>query len=320
MDAIGVDAGGTWIKAARYNQAFEAIAEEKVPSGAADGADQYFASIRQVLEVLRGDDEVLIGLSMPGLLSRVGDRLLISPNVRGLSERSDEGIMIADAIGVESAVLAAENDANCAAVGEWHQGVGQADEAMTLLHLTWGTGVGTGFVTAGEPAYGWEGGHMPVSWEHEAPTACGCGSRVDLEAHIAVPHLLQQAQDRLAAGEASALTPSDFTDTKGGPIALVDQAEGGDALAQDIIVMALHWMARGLHQMATIAQPDVVAIGGGMMDREWLLMELRRAVDEESVGYLSTSLTSAQVHRAQRGNEAGRLGAALLAQQRKKPA
>jgi predicted NBD/HSP70 family sugar kinase len=143
--------------------------------------------------------------------------------------------------------------------------------------------------------YGWEGGHLPLSWNQAAETACQCGSKSDLEAFCAVPHLQNGAD----------LSPP----------ALLEAAISGDPTAARTVQEAVQWMARGLHMMSVLVYPDIVTIGGGFMASDWLLEQLRTAVHKETVGYLADSLRPDMIHRAQLGNEAGMIGAAMLANQ-----
>lgn len=314
MDIIGVDAGGTWVKAGRFSPDLVILDQSKVVSGASQNVDTYIDSIVEAIEQC-GSSAAMIGLSIPGMFSKDRTRVHYMANVKGLGLGSG-GMAIADVIGQRLGLnqVVAENDASCAALGEWAKGLGQADPNCYLLHLTWGTGIGTGYIVQGKPMYGWQGGHIPITWTELAQEPCNCGSVVDIEAHISVPHLVHQAQQWVQKNNIpTSLTPEALADTKQGPILLSKGAREGDQLAQQLLREALKWMAKGLHTMAILVYPDIITIGGAMMDHDWLLQELRSAITKTSSGFLNDSLKPEIVHRAQLGNQAGMIGAAFLA-------
>lgn len=296
MSIIGIDAGATWLKAGRFSSAMRLEESIQVVSGAAKGVEQYFASIASAVQQLGGADRV--GLALPGTMSKDGTTLQYAANVNGLMMRDRTPVVLGDALAksLGTSHIVGENDAACAALAEWQQGVGGADARAILLLLTWGTGIGTALVVDGRAQYGWEGGHLPLTWDEKSDMPCSCGSPRDLEAFIAVPHLVKRAHV--------------------GPEALLKQAQDHQAGAWAVLDDALRWLARGLHMMSVLVYPDVVSIGGGFMASDWLLGELRRHVQQEAHGYLVTTLRPDTVHRARLGNNAGMIGAALLAKQR----
>ena len=297
MALIGIDAGGSWIKAGLFDDDLQLRDTLKVPSGANLGITAYYDSIAEAVRQLTTTPaKARIGFSAPGAFSKDRQVILASPNVLGMAE-GKQPVRFADELqqrlGVEQVV--GDNDAGCAALAEWMKGEAAGDPTTSVLLLTWGTGIGSALVAEGRSHHGWEAGHLPVAWESPSVEPCGCGSHIDLEARIAVPRLLAAAKLE--------------------PIQLVDQAEAGQEPAHGIIDEALRWMARGLHAAAVVGYPDRVIIGGGMMDRPWLLERLREHVTQETQGFLHTTLRAEMVSRATLGNSAGMIGAAVLAQQ-----
>ncbi len=318
MTLIGVDAGGTWIKAARFSKSFEIEEKTKIPSGARHGIKPYFTSIvSAVIKLAEPGRDLNVGLSMPGGFTKDRSGIIVSPNVLGL-DGSDPPLAYRQILSKSLSTnnISGENDAACAALAEWQQGIGQAEKKSRLLFLTWGTGIGTALIDGGKISYGWEAGHLPISWTEPSLFPCGCGSHVDLESRISVPHIVRQVAHLMRTKAApTALTEADFIDQRQTPIILVDKAESGDQLAELVINEALLWMARGLHALSTIAWPEVVVIGGAMMDRPWLLKRLQYYIDQETSGYLKNTLRAKQVNRAILGNDAGMIGAAIVATQ-----
>lgn len=293
MTILGVDAGATTIKAGRFTSELLLTEVRERPSGAARGWVSYFDSIAAAAEELSQPDTQIMGLAVPALLNRDSRDLRAVANVAGWRASTDIFDDLAARLSLR--VTAVENDASCAALAEWQYGHGAGQPSAALLHITWGTGIGTGFVTGGRAFYGWEGGHLPLSWGRGARQACGCGSRRDLEAYCAVPHLVQQSK----------LAPAE----------LLAEAAEGEERARRVIDEAARWLARGLHMMSVLVYPNVVTIGGGFMVSDWLLERVREQVGIEGKKgkYLADALQPDMVKRAKLGNEAGMIGAAMLA-------
>jgi glucokinase len=288
----------------------------KVRSGANRGARAYFASVVDAATQL-GVPDALYGLALPGTFDRDRRHIRYMANVSDLGATS-AGIALKDALGAALPIerVAAENDAKCAALAEWARGKGGGDTMVRHLHITWGTGIGTGFIVDGIPEYGWEGGHMPIAWQEHADIACNCGSSGDLEAFASVPHMVATAQRLWKERKyTTRFQESDFADTLEVPRLLSRYAEEGDALARLVAADALRHMARGLLGISVIAYPDLVTIGGAMMDSNWLLEELRTQVAAEGGGLAGAALSAARIERATLGNKAGAVGAAVLARQ-----
>lgn len=289
-EVIGVDAGGTWVKAGRFDENLREIARVKIASGAREGKPAYLQGIFQAVRELNGGG-LPAGLSLPGAFNKDRSRVLYLPNVAGLVV-GGEGIDIqADIASGLEAQVRAENDANCAALGEWALGWGERDRSTSLLHITWGTGIGTGFVTGGVTQHGWEGGHLPLALVEDKWILREGAS---LEKNIAVPALLEKSGGMTSEG-------------------LLEKAEQGDARVLAVLDPALAGMAWALHLMALMVYPDITTLGGGFFANDWLVKRLREETAKRGQGVLADSLKAETIHRARLGNDAGMIGAAMLA-------
>ena len=309
MSVIGLDIGGTWIKAGRFSNQLKLEEQLKVRSNGEHGKEALFKSIGETVEQLLDDPETPVGLALPAPVTVDGQRLHYMSNISGMDHWDDEGVAINEAVNehCKAEKIIANNDVNLAALGEWKFGIAQGDLAARLLHLTWGTGIGSGFVSEGKTHYGWEGGHIPLTIEADGPT---------VESEIQVPELLKRARELLASGgTTSELQDADLADVAEGSKHLVAVAEAGDALAQQVLNEAATAMAHGLHVLSIIAYPTHVTLGGGIMASKWLLEAVRKEVDRMSVGIRETSLRADIVYQAELGNDAGMTGAAIYAQQ-----
>lgn len=154
---------------------------------------------------------------------------------------------------------------------------------------------------------------MPVGWE-PGRGGCNCGSVIDLESRAAVPRMVARARELWDQGSmGTELSENDFLDERETSRRLIELAQQEDGIAMRVLDDALRALARGLLQMAVIASPDVVTLGGAAFAAQWPVQRLRRLVDEEASGYLARVLKGEMIKPGNWGNDAGMIGAAVLA-------
>ncbi len=172
-EAIGIDIGGTHIRAARI-AAGGAIAD-RAACPTPGSAKAVLAACLQLAESLRSPDVVAIGIGVP---SRVlpGERRILPGGYVDLSQ-----IGFADAVEAAAGLpVAIENDATMALLGE--QALGAARGCRNVVMLTIGTGIGgaildNGAILRGAGLAG-QLGHLIV----ETPgLPCKCGRHGCLE-------------------------------------------------------------------------------------------------------------------------------------------
>lgn len=229
------------------------------------------------------------GLAIAGFTDTRRGRIHLAPNL-GLRD-ADVGPALRDALGLPVRLV---NDVNAAAVAE-----ARACGARDLVAVFVGTGVGGGFVCGGELVEGHHGmaaeiGHAP--WRPGSGLRCGAGHDGCFEAFLGGRCLAERAR---AAG----LAPD--------PAALWLAARAGDARARALADEAQAAMAALCLLLATLLDPDVVSVAGGLGTGVPELFEAaRRALDPHP---MDPDLGAVRVVRAATGDDAGLLGAALLA-------
>ena len=203
--------------------------------------------------------------------------------------------LLTSRLGIGNAVL--DNDANAAALGEAR--FGDSEPAGSLMMLTFGTGVGGGFIAAGTPYRGVDGAHpefgmTPVAVESPA------GVQVNsLEEFASGEGIRRRAADR------GLLVPS------AGDI--FSMADAGHAVALEIIGWAMQATAWGAWTLAHTYLPEVIAVGGGVAAKQ----------SNRYLGAIRDGLNRArlvpneriQVRLATASEDAGMIGAAALAMQ-----
>ena len=313
MFRIGMDLGGTFIKAGLVSDDFRLITERTVPTGVERTAGEVADTMIQIAEeVIRQSgiprEEVRgIGVGSPGAIDPRSGTVLFSNNF-GWENVPLRGLLRAR---TELPVRLA-NDAQCAVMGEWKAGAGK--NCGNLILLTLGTGVGSGLILDGKlfTGGGRSGGiigHMVIE-KNGRP--CNCGRRGCLEAYASASALSRELER--AARERPESSLGKKVRAPGTAISarlVFDQAWQGDPDAAQIVGEFISSLGEGIANLVNLFRPDKVLIGGGICDQgDSLFIPLNRFVRERC--YAREKVYIPPVERAALGNRAGIIGAASL--------
>jgi glucokinase len=289
---VGIDLGGTAIKAGAINSAGEIVARREIATelgrGAADVLDR-MAQLARELGV-----QGCVGLGVPGLIDPALGGVQQSPNlavIQGVPLVAE----LARRLGLPPAHVHLENDANAAALGEHWLGRGRSERDLLLLTL--GTGVGGGLILGGELHAGPGGmageiGHVVI--EPGGPL-CGCGSHGCLETLASA-----SAASRRAAE--AGLTPD--------LVRLAELARQRSGPERDLLFAVGRDLGHGLAAAISLLDLRCFVIGGGFgAALDTLLPGIRTGIAERCYG---ERLKSVRVERAELGPDAGWIGAARL--------
>ena len=308
----GVDVGGTKVLAVIVDPAqpdkILAMAEAATPAGggAAALADVIVGLYHRAAGGARAAPTRL-GLGLPGLVDRSGV-LRYGPHLPGLID-IDFGAWLQAALPV---VVTVDNDGNCAALAEATHGAGRGGDAVLFVGL--GTGISCGLVLAGELARGGHGfagepGHFVI--EPSGPL-CACGRSGCWETLASGTGLAYLANRRLAADARGHTSPilADSRQLRGEGVTAAWLA--GEAWAREVVEEFAGWVARGLAILVAILDPDVVVLGGSMMELgDRLVAPIRRELRREV--FRPTERGGPKLMAAALGRKAGAVGAALAA-------
>jgi predicted NBD/HSP70 family sugar kinase len=246
----------------------------------------------------QGVTPVGITVALPGLVDAATGTLLVAPNLRW------EDLPVVDALAERLGAelpLAADNEANLAAVAELREGAGRG--LRDFVHVSGEVGIGAGVILGGElfrgaHGFGGEFGHMTVEPEG---LACACGSRGCLETRAGLEALLD------AAGEAAAPGATAAESVAG----LAARADAGERAAVDALDAAGHWLGVALGSTANLLDPQAFVLGGFLAQ---LAPHLRPAAEAElRARVLSARRGLPDVLSSPLGPEAASRGAAVLA-------
>jgi glucokinase len=295
--AIGLDLGGTTLNAGLVDEtgAIEHFVQQ--PCRVNESAEAPLLAIEAAVRRLRdrsGDPVAAVGLGLPGAIDPASGALVGS--TAHLPHWSDFPIRDTLAARLELPVVV-DNDANAAAFGEYR--CGAARGARLAIMVTVGTGVGCGIVADGAVVRGARGGageigHLAIG---SGAVPCDCG----------VPHCIEPemsgsglARDAARAGHAGRSASELFA-----------AAERGDAVAAGLVDTMARRLALALSIAIDLLNPDVVVIGGGVMNAgEPLLARLRAGVRQFA---LESHHRELRLVASALGERSGVAGAGLLA-------
>ena len=261
---VGVDIGGTNLRAGMVP--FDGGEPVSVVTGPARPEEGPGPMVRRIAGMIRasmeslGEEAAGIGIGVPGPLDRARGIVIEAPNLgwRELPLRD----MIARRTGLP---VALDNDANCAAYGEWWLGAGRGTQR--LVGLTLGTGIGGGIVIGGEIYHGasdtaGEVGHMSVRYPGRN---CSCGARGCVEAYASGPALAARAAEGVRSAPDSAL--AGLVQEDPGAVtaeAVCDAAAAGDAYAVSVVEETARILAVAVANLVHLLNPEMIVIGGGV--------------------------------------------------------
>ena len=303
---LGVDLGGTNIKAALVNAEGNILKESSVPTNLPRPAEAVCNDIAALCTALAEGVQVRgIGVGCPGTVD--GSVVRYSNNLDWHDFAMADYLQAKTDLPVRLA-----NDANAAALGEALAGCAKGAESAVIVTL--GTGVGGGVVLNGKLLTGYTGaaaepGHTVICDTPNAPL-CTCGRRGCFEAYASATALIRMTRQAMDAHPESVLHAA-ASGTVNGRTAF-DAAEQGDAAAKQVVDDYIHYLAVGIANLINMFFPQVIGLSGGVANQgENLLRPLRAAVQPMIFGdeYAKkhTTLTTCTL-----GYRAGVIGAALL--------
>ena len=303
---IGADLGGTTVKLGFFTTKGELLSKWEIPTDKTDGGSRIIPDIADAIEgflsgsgILKKDVEG-IGLDVPGAVSGDG-RVLTGVNI-GWKGTKDAASELSALTGL---YVACANDANAAALGE--QWMGSGKNADSLLMVTLGTGVGAGIIIGGRIIAGFHGsagevGHTALF--PEIKERCGCGNKGCFEQLCSAGGVIKIARKRAEGGTIRGVPVGRLNPQK-----IFTAAGKGNQLCRVIMAEYAADLGRGLAVFASVLDPEVIILGGGISNAGEPLLELVRDAYREHV---FAPAKDTPIIQASLGNDAGIYGCARL--------
>lgn len=284
---LGVDLGGTKIEAILLDENLNTIQRKRVPTPQNDYS-QILNTINSLsADLLENVKDYSIGICTPGAISKKTG-LIKNSNTQCLIEKP----LKEDLEKKLGQKISMENDANCFAIAESTLGVAKGFDVV--FGVIMGTGVGGGIVINGKIHQGrtniaGEWGHHTL---HQNGNNCYCGKQGCVETYISGPALEKRWKE------------------------LTGKSQNMPEIIQNIEISKVEqWKDEflenfgfGLANVIDILDPDVIVLGGGLSNIDFLYTEGKNSVYQK----VFSDLVDTPIMKNKLGDSAGVFGAALL--------
>jgi N-acetylmannosamine-6-phosphate 2-epimerase / N-acetylmannosamine kinase len=253
--AIGVDIGGTSVKAGWVDRDGNVDRVVSVPTNAAQGRDAIAAATATVIETVLADGRRAgwetsgLGIASAGAIDvRNGTVFAATENLPGWA-----GFDLRSFAEARFHLPAyVSNDAHAAVLAELHFGLGR--ELSDFVAVTLGTGIGGGIVSGGKLITGQHGfagtlGHQTIRIDG---LPCNCGRRGCLEAYVSTAALIREYQ-----ASTGSVIPA---------LAISQLAIAGDRAALQAYRVLARYLAEGIANLFNILDPQAVILSGGLIE------------------------------------------------------
>lgn len=302
---IGVDLGGTQMRAARFDCQLNMLDRVAEPTRAHQGPDIVVPRLLDVIASVMPDDiqsVAGVGVSVPGPINPHAGTIVAPPNLPGWNNVPVRKL-VQERFGCP---VYLGNDANVAALAEAARGA--AHGYKYVIYLTVSTGIGSGLIDDGHLVVGSDGlageaGHMIMIVD---------GDVLDLENAASGTAIAREAVKRLSAGAESSIRDRVNGNLQNVTSKIVGQAaQEGDALAVELIEQAGYRVGLGIVSLMHILNPQIVVVGGGVTNVGDLLFKpMRRAVEDHALD--PSYHESVPIVPASLGDNVALIGAAAL--------
>ena len=309
---IGIDLGGTNIKAGVVSEDFEIVAKATCKTNLPRPAEEICADMAKVaLEAVEQagltlDDIEAVGIGTPGTANSAEGVIEYSNNLGFRDFHVTE--LMKTFIDKPCYV---ENDANAAAYGEFVAGA--AKGAANAVCITLGTGVGSGIIIDGKIYSGsnFAGGEIGHTVIDPNGPVCTCGRKGCFEVFSSATGLIRMTKEAMDEDPTSVMHKMADEAGKVSARTAFNAMRAGDKAGKDTVDKYIFYLACGIANVINTFQPDILCIGGGVCNEgDPLLLPLKEQVAKEI--YTKTSAKNTEIVIAKLGNDAGIIGAAFL--------
>jgi glucokinase len=318
---VGIDMGGTSLRALVVNSHNEVLAIAKQPTNVAQKPAGLIRDLAAMVQNvvgaagLRTSQLRAVSIGAPGAVDPVNGVVYYAPNLGW-----DEVPLASDLRALLHVPVFAENDVNVGVAGEHALGAGRG--AQELVGIFVGTGIGGGIISRGELYLGMRGaageiGHMIL--QVDGPR-CGCGNHGCIEALASRTAMERDVRAAIQAGQKSCVLK--LMEERGKDrmtSSIVQKAlKQNDPVMRKVMKRAQYFLGIALANVVNLLDPECVVLGGGIVERlgESFVAPIRKTAyenflrrhDAEQVKIVPGAL----------GDNAGALGAVVLARKRLK--
>lgn len=312
MQHIGIDLGGTYIKAGVVDDDLDIVAQQKLPTPDDKTPGSIMDAMAELARQTAGAADLLLsdlnglGVGIPGPVDAQTGVVAFCVNLDRWRD-----VPVAEMLGQRLGIpITVDNDANVAGFGEFTAMRKQRDGLRNLVMLTLGTGIGGAVISEGRIVRGdglaGEVGHMIVD---PGGRDCSCGQRGCIESYASAASVRRLVLEALDAGAKSTLAEHDRETLNARHV--VEAVRAGDDLAVRVFEHVTQLLGITCLNLDRVLDPQVIVIGGGLAEAgDALFDRVRKAYRDQTWSFAPPALN---ILPAQLGYDAGMIGAAALA-------
>lgn len=203
-----------------------------------------------------------------------------------------------------------ENDSRAMTYGEYIAGVGNNEDTMIFINLTWGLGMGMiigGKLSYGKSGFSGELGHFPML---NNDVICHCGKNGCLETGASGYAAQRLLKEKLYEGRASILKNKFDRNEEITMDDIIHAVREEDVLTIEVIEEIGAVLGRAIAGLINIFNPELVVVGGSMSEaKEYLMLPIKTAVQRHSLNMINKDTT---IKFSKLGEMAGAIGACML--------
>ncbi|TGK04989.1 ROK family protein [Leptospira semungkisensis] len=247
---LGMDIGAQSVKACLTNQEGSLLYQCDRKTGPETDNKEFLSLLEDsVSEILRFSKEPIasIGIGSPGPIDKENGILVSSANLPKLKNVP----LVSHLKNTFRIPVYYDNDANCAALGEYWFGSGK--NSPNLIVLTLGTGLGGGWILEGKLFDGYKGNSLEVGHTTIRPggALCGCGQRGCIEAYFSASGFSSRYQEK--TGKILSSVES-----------LFEEEEKGDPSSKQILEEGIEALAETIRNLIHLFNPECIVLSGGI--------------------------------------------------------
>ena len=308
---IGIDLGGTNIAAGIVREDGKIVVQSSVPTLSQRPTDEIVKDMVFLSKQLIKDAELelndieAVGIGWPGTINFETGEVIYSNNIK-----MEHYMLAKEFQKYLNLPVKIDNDANCAAMGEY---IVSGNNVPIFMFITLGTGVGSGLILNGKVFRGFNGaaseaGHITLVSGGEP---CTCGKRGCWETYASVTALIRQTKVAMEKNPESLMHEIAKAEGKISGRTSFDAAKQGDKAAQAVVKQYAQYVADGIVSVENVLQPDIISVGGGISrEGEYLLQPV---CEYAAANGFNKFMPKTKIVTAQSFNDAGIIGAAMIA-------
>ena len=308
---IGIDLGGTNIAAGIVREDGKIVVQSSVPTLSQRPTDEIVKDMVFLSKQLIKDAELelndieAVGIGCPGTINFETGEVIYSNNIK-----MEHYMLAKEFQKYLNLPVKIDNDANCAAMGEY---IVSGNNVPIFMFITLGTGVGSGLILNGKVFRGFNGaaseaGHITLVSGGEP---CTCGKRGCWETYASVTALIRQTKVAMEKNPESLVHEIAKAEGKISGRTSFDAAKQGDKAAQAVVKQYAQYVADGIVSVENVLQPDIISVGGGISrEGEYLLQPV---CEYAAANGFNKFMPKTKIVTAQSFNDAGIIGAAMIA-------